>query len=54
VISKWEAARRAVLDLLAIRPNFAAAAREELGEWWNPEIIEHLIDGLSNAGLAVK
>ena len=46
-------ARRAVGDLLAIRPDFAAVAREELRKWWDPELIEHLIDGLRKAGLEI-
>jgi len=48
-----EAARNAVRELLAIRPDFAAVARVELAKWWVPELIEHLIDGLRKAGLDV-
>jgi hypothetical protein len=29
-------------------------AREELGKWWDPELIEHLIDGLRKAGLEIE
>ena len=52
-LGEHDAARRAVGDLLAIRPDFAAVAREELGKWWEPELIEHLIDGLRKAGLEI-
>src|ERR1039458_2765039 len=52
-LGEHEAARKAVRDLLAIRPDFAAVAREELGKWWDPELIEHLIDGLRKAGLEI-
>jgi TolB-like protein len=52
-LGEQEAARRAVRDLLAIRPDFAAVAREELGKWWDPELTEHLIDGLRKAGLEI-
>ena len=52
-LGEREAARNAVRDLLAIRPDFAAVAREELGKWWDPELIEHLIDGLRKAGLEI-
>jgi len=52
-LGEQEAARRAVRNLLAIRPDFAAVAREELGKWWDPELIEHLIEGLRKAGLEV-
>jgi hypothetical protein len=27
--------------------------REELGKWWDAELIEHLIDGLRKAGLKI-
>jgi TolB-like protein len=52
-LGEREAARNAVRELLAIRPDFAMAAREELGKWWDAELIEHLIDGLRKAGLEV-
>ena len=45
------AARKAVQELLALRPNFAVVAREELGKWWDAELVEHLITGLRKAGL---
>jgi len=48
-----EAARRAVRDLLAIRPDFVAVAREELGKWWDAELVEHLVEGLRKAGLEI-
>ncbi len=48
-----EAARNAVRELLAIRPDFATAAGVELAKWWDPELVEHLIDGLRKAGLEV-
>jgi TolB-like protein len=53
-LGEREAAHRAVRDLLVIRPDFAAVAREELGKWWDPELIEHLIDGLRKAGLEIE
>ena len=52
-LGEREAARNAVRELLAVRPDFAAIAREELGKWWDPELIEHLIDGLRKAGLEI-
>jgi serine/threonine protein kinase/tetratricopeptide (TPR) repeat protein len=52
-LGEREAARNAVRDLLAVRPDFPAVAREELGKWWDPQLIEHLIDGLRKAGLEV-
>ncbi|HSZ21360.1 MAG TPA: protein kinase [Candidatus Acidoferrum sp.] len=52
-LGELEAARRAVRDLLAIRPDFASVAREELAKWWDAELIEHLIDGLRKAGMEI-
>ncbi|HET7841863.1 MAG TPA: hypothetical protein VFM21_09670, partial [Terriglobia bacterium] len=52
-LGELEAARQAVRELLRIRPDFAAIAREELGKWWDPELIEHLIEGLRKAGLEI-
>jgi len=48
-----EAAQKAVQDLLALRPNFAAEARRDFLKWWNPEVTEHVIDGLRKAGLEI-
>jgi TolB-like protein len=52
-LGEREAARNAVRELLALRPDFAVTAREELGKWWDPELIEQLIDGLRKAGLEI-
>jgi len=53
-LDEQESARRAARDLLAIRPDFVAVAREELGKWWDAELVEHLIDGLRKAGLEIE
>ncbi len=52
-LGELEAARNAVQQLLAVRPDFAVLAREELGKWWDAELVEHLIDGLRKAGLKI-
>jgi tetratricopeptide (TPR) repeat protein len=52
-LGEREAAREAVRELLALMPDFTVVAREELGKWWDPELVEHLIDGLRKAGLKV-
>jgi TolB-like protein/Tfp pilus assembly protein PilF len=50
-----QAARQAVRELLAQKPDFGATAREEWGRWVGPgELLEHLIDGLRKAGLNVE
>jgi hypothetical protein len=43
----------ALRELLTIKPDFAAVARDELGKWWQPDLVEHLIDGLRKAGLEI-
>ena len=49
-----EAARIALLQLLAMKPDFAATAREELEKWFGPsELVEHFLNGLRKAGLEV-
>jgi serine/threonine protein kinase/tetratricopeptide (TPR) repeat protein len=52
-VGESEGAERALQGLLALRPDFAAAAHEELAKWWEPQLVEHLIDGLRKAGLQV-
>jgi tetratricopeptide (TPR) repeat protein len=52
-LGEQEAARHALRALLALRPDFAAVAREELGKYFDPELVRHLIDGLRKAGLEV-
>src|ERR1700693_1644903 len=48
-----EEARKALQELLAIRPDFAKTAREEFGRWNDPAFVEHMIDGLRKAGLEI-
>jgi serine/threonine protein kinase len=52
-LGERQAARNAVRELLALRPDFPTVAREELGKWWDPELVGHLIDGLRKAGLEI-
>ena len=40
-------------ELLALKADFAATAREEFEKWWRPELVEQLIDGLRKAGLEI-
>ena len=46
-----EAAAEALVELLTVSPHFAKFAREEFGKWLQPELVEHVIDGLSKAGM---
>ena len=52
-LGEREAAYNAVRELLALRPDFPVVAREELGKWWDAELVGHLIDGLRKAGLEI-
>jgi TolB-like protein/Tfp pilus assembly protein PilF len=53
-LGEQEAARNAVRELLALKPDFLAVARKELGKWWEPELVEHLVDGLRKAGMEIS
>jgi tetratricopeptide (TPR) repeat protein len=53
-LGRKEEAQKAVQDLLALRPDFAAVARQEYAKWYDPEHVEQLIDGLRKAGLEIS
>ena len=52
-LGQREAAQRAVQELLALRPGIATSVRRDYAKWWNPEQIEHLLEGLRKAGLEI-
>jgi TolB-like protein/cytochrome c-type biogenesis protein CcmH/NrfG len=52
-LGQHEAAKKALQDLLALRPDFAQAARYEYGKWYEPEEVEHIVEGLRKAGLDI-
>jgi hypothetical protein len=52
-LGQFEEAKKAVQDLLALRPDFAVAARQEYSKWYEPEEIQHLLDGLRKAGVKI-
>lgn len=53
-LGEQEAARTAVRELLAVRPDFPVVAHEELEKWWNAPLVEHLLQGLRKAGLELE
>lgn len=53
-LGELDAARNAVRELLAIRPDFPAVGRDELKKWWDAELSEHLMEGLRKAGLELR
>jgi len=50
-LGEHEAATRCLTELLALAPQFALEARTEFGKFLDPELVEHVIDGLRKAGL---
>ena len=53
-LGRREAAEKELRELLALRPDFATAARREYAKWHDSDTVEHMIDGLRKAGLAVN
>ncbi|MDX6497961.1 MAG: hypothetical protein QOG23_1221 [Blastocatellia bacterium] len=52
-LSETETASKAVRDLLKLRPDVCTTIRNTLEKWFDPELREHLIDGLRKAGLEI-
>jgi TolB-like protein len=52
-LGEEQRARAALRELHALLPNFGAMVRKEMGKWLDPELTEHLIDGLRKAGLEI-
>jgi serine/threonine-protein kinase len=52
-LGRMEEARKAVRDMLALKPNYVAVARELHGRWIQPDLVEQLMDGLRKAGLDI-
>jgi len=52
-LGEKETAAKALRELLKLRPKFSLTVRKDFEQWWTPEYVEHLIDGLRKAGLEV-
>jgi len=52
-LGETDAAAKAARELLKLRPDFAATVRKGMENWWKPDYVEHLIDGLRKAGLKI-
>jgi len=52
-LGEREAAQDAVRELLTLMPYFGPTARQECEKWWEPQLVEHLLDGLRKAGLEI-
>jgi len=52
-LGELDAATKALRELLVLWPSFGASVREEMGKWCDPDLVEHLIDGLRKGGLEI-
>jgi len=52
-LGEVEAARATLRALPASDRDFSQSARELLEKWLEPQLVDHLVDGLRKAGLAV-
>jgi TolB-like protein/Flp pilus assembly protein TadD len=52
-LGELDAAAGSLRELLRLKPDFVATMRDELGKWFNPDLVEHQIDGLRKAGLGI-
>jgi TolB-like protein/class 3 adenylate cyclase/cytochrome c-type biogenesis protein CcmH/NrfG len=52
-LGQMEEARKALRDMLALKPNYAQVARELHGRWIETDLVEQLMDGLRKAGLEI-
>ena len=52
-LGQMEEARKALQDMLSLKPNYAEVARELHGRWIEPDLVEQLMDGLRKAGLEI-
>ncbi|MGH8094852.1 MAG: hypothetical protein ACREIF_15495 [Chthoniobacterales bacterium] len=52
-LGQREGAEKELRELLVLRPDFATAARREYAKWYDSETVEHIIEGLRKAGLAI-
>ena len=50
-LGEGAAASKALQNLLEIRPDFAATVRMNIEKWWEPDFVEHLMEGWRKAGL---
>ena len=52
-LGQMQEARKALGDMLALKPNYAQVARELHSRWIEPDLVEELMDGLRKAGLEI-
>jgi len=52
-LGEREAASRSLRELLRLKPDFVSTMRDELGKWFDQDMVELQIDGLRKAGLDI-
>ena len=52
-LGEIESARAAYRALIAAKPQFASSARIECEKWWQPSLVDQLLEGLRKAGLPI-
>jgi TolB-like protein/Tfp pilus assembly protein PilF len=52
-LGRREEAEKVLRHVLALRPDFAVTAQQEYAKWFDPELIEPMLDGLRKAGLEI-
>jgi TolB-like protein/Tfp pilus assembly protein PilF len=52
-LGERETAEKALRDVLRLKPDIAKVVRRDLGKWFQPELVEHYIEGLMKAGLEI-
>ena len=52
-LGESEAAARNLQEVLTIMPDFPSVGRAEFSKWYQPELVDHLMDGLRKAGLEI-
>ena len=50
-LGELAAARKALDDLFAQKEDFAQTGRELMEKWFEPQLVDHFLDGLGKAGL---
>jgi serine/threonine protein kinase len=52
-LGDFEAAAASIAEVTSLRPDFAMIARKEFEKWFEPDLLEHVLDGLRKAGLEI-
>ena len=52
-LGEWDAASQSLSEMLKLVPNFGKIARVLKSQWFAPEMVEHVLEGLRKAGLEI-